>query len=64
MTGLQIMSAVMMDTIMVIRTLLHVSQMLCLMTAQLVNVIIIVEQTIAQRRHVFRTPIPCTMVIQ
>jgi hypothetical protein len=64
MTGLQIISAVILDTILVIRTLLNVSPILCPMTAHHVNVLIIVALIVAQRRHVFRTPNFCTMVFQ
>jgi len=63
MTGLHMLiCAVILDTILVIRTLLKVSEISCLMTAQIVNVIIIVVVNRVQRWHVFRTPITCTMV--
>jgi hypothetical protein len=64
MTGLQMISAVILDTILVIRTLLKVSEISCLITAHHVNVIIIVALIVVQGRHVFRTPISCTMVFQ
>jgi hypothetical protein len=64
MTGLQTISAVMQDTILVIRTLLKKLEISCPMTAHHVNVSIIVVPRVVRGLHVFPTPIPCTMVFQ
>jgi hypothetical protein len=64
MTGLQTIYAVILDTISDIKTLLKVSAISCLMTAMHAYVIIIAVPINVNVRHVFRTPIFCTMVFR